>query len=458
MADDEHEAAAVQGYRHVVDAANPHLPFKIDLPHPFSGDGTEPFSAWIQRFEVAFNVSAVSLDKAKLLPVKLIGPAFAYWQSLPSEVKADYELTKASLTTVFGRTTFLATFQTFLNARPRKPQEPLEVYGAELTNLVTEAFPQYDAAARNCEIFRRFVTGLDPSLQLKIHEHGAVTLDNALKVATQCERAQLAISVANPSAVMPVMVNQQPSANTVTATHITELASAIAELRTDLHALRQSHLRRTDERVDQLSRRISSLQDEVTSSTQSPHQTCATVDYDIAARHRQPGLDDHHRHRDRCCTAQHTQRGRQHPRDDCCSPRHRHGCSEHDQPPPIDDFSCERHCSYSNFSRSRELYTPHPTQSDEYTPHRHHYGDSRSGRSPSREHRPDLDREHGTRYARSPSPSPQYRHSNYRRHSSPSPPPHPYSSQRYSTSPTRHVHFSQSNRGKSPFLSHQGNE
>ncbi len=162
--------------------------------------------------------------------MKLTGPAYAYWQSLPSEVKADYELTKACLTTVFGRTTFFATFQTFLNARPHKPQEPLEVYAAELTNLVTEAFPQYDAAARNCEIFRRFVTGLDPSLQLKIHEHGAVTLDNALKVATQCERAQLAISVANPSAVMPVMVNQQPSANTVTATHISELASAIAEL------------------------------------------------------------------------------------------------------------------------------------------------------------------------------------------------------------------------------------
>ncbi len=151
---------------------------------------------------------------------------------------------------------------------------------------MTEAFPQYDTAARNCEIFHIFVTGLDPSLQLKIHEHGAVILDNALKVATQCERAQLAISVTNPSAVMPVMVNQQSSANTVTATHITELASAIAELRTDLHDLRQSHLRRTDECVDQISRRISSLQDEVTSSTQSPHQTCAAVDYDIAARHR----------------------------------------------------------------------------------------------------------------------------------------------------------------------------
>ncbi|KAL0148220.1 hypothetical protein M9458_056452, partial [Cirrhinus mrigala] len=103
MADDENEAAAMQRDRHVADAANPHLPFKIDLPHPFSGDGTEPFSAWIQRFKVALNVSAVSPDKAKLLPVKLTGPAFAYWQSLPPEVKADYELTKASLTTVFGR-------------------------------------------------------------------------------------------------------------------------------------------------------------------------------------------------------------------------------------------------------------------------------------------------------------------------------------------------------------------
>lgn len=52
----------------VADAAHPHLPFKIDFPHPFSGDGSEPFSAWIQRFEIALNVSAVSPDKAKLLP------------------------------------------------------------------------------------------------------------------------------------------------------------------------------------------------------------------------------------------------------------------------------------------------------------------------------------------------------------------------------------------------------
>lgn len=214
MADDENDAVAMQRDRHVADEASPHLPFKIDLPAPFVGDGKEPFSAWIQRLEVALDVSAVPLDKTKFLPVKLTGPAFAYWQSLSPAVN----LTKASLSTVFGRTTFLATFQTFLNARPRKPQEPLEVYAAELTNLVTEAFPQYDAAARNCEIFRRFVTGLDPSLQLKIHEHGAVTLDNASKVASQCERAQLAISVASPSGIMPVTVNPQPSINIVTPT------------------------------------------------------------------------------------------------------------------------------------------------------------------------------------------------------------------------------------------------
>lgn len=315
MADEEHNAAAIQGGGGVAEEVNPRLPFKIDLPAPFSGDGTEPFSAWIQRFEVALNVSAMPLDKAKLLPAKLTGPAFAYWQSLSPVVQADYDATKATLSTVFGRTTFLATFQTFLNARPRKPQEPLEVYAAELTNLVTEAFPQYDVTARNCEIFRRFVTGLEPSLQLKIHEHGAMTLDNALKVATQCERAQLAISVANPSAVMPVMVTPQSSPNNMAAPHITELAVAIAELRTDLKALRQSHLRHTDERIDQLSQRVSSLQDHLTSSTRLQHQTCSAVDYDITSRRHRPDWGEHHHCQDYYSSSQCTQRDqRQHSR------------------------------------------------------------------------------------------------------------------------------------------------
>ena len=59
---------------------------------------------------------------------------------------------------------------------------------------------------KSSEVFRRFVTGLDLSLQLKIHKLGAFTLEAALKVATQCDRGQLALSIASPSPVMPVTV------------------------------------------------------------------------------------------------------------------------------------------------------------------------------------------------------------------------------------------------------------
>lgn len=128
---------------------------------------------------------------------------------------------------------------------------------------------------------------------------------------------------------------------------------------------------------------------------------------------------------------------------------------KNDRALPKDDFSCQRQCSYSPSSRSRESQVSHTTQSDQYTPHKHHYGSSSSDRLPTRDRRPDLEYEHRTRYARSPSPRPQYRTSSYHRHSSPSTPPHSQSSPR---SPTRHVHFSQSHKVTAPFSPHRGNE
>lgn len=114
------------------------LPFKLEFPEPFQGDGGNSFSTWIQRFEVTLNVAPVRHDKCRLLAAKLAGPAFSYWQTLPDTVKADYEESKRSLSAVFGRTEYLAAFQTYINARPRKHNEPLEVYAAELSCLIKE--------------------------------------------------------------------------------------------------------------------------------------------------------------------------------------------------------------------------------------------------------------------------------------------------------------------------------
>ncbi len=77
-----------------------------------------------------------------------------------------------------------------MNARPRKIGESLEVYSADITRLVLEAFPDCDRTAQEGEKFRRFVAGLDPALQAKIHEQGATNMDEALIVAGRCEQAR----------------------------------------------------------------------------------------------------------------------------------------------------------------------------------------------------------------------------------------------------------------------------
>ncbi|KAL6466207.1 hypothetical protein MHYP_G00263400 [Metynnis hypsauchen] len=325
MADDEQPAPSLRPPAAAVSAetARARVPFRIELPAPFTGDSLEPFSSWIQRFEVALEVSTAHLEKAKLLAARLSGPAFAYWQSLPAQVKFDYDQAKAKLNAVFGQTQFLATFQTHLNARPRRPQEPLEVYAADLTNLVADAFPLYGSEAQNCEVFRRFVTGLDPSLQLKIHEHGAVTLEAALKVATQCERAQLALTVAAHTPVMPVTVTPQPGITSHPA--LAELTAAIADLRTDLHALKQTHLQHTEKRLDHLTQQVSDFQRALPGCAHTPYPSCNTAAHACAS-----GC---HRDRDNlqwrdcvdcCVTSSHPyHRGRRPHSDGSPPPRHR---------------------------------------------------------------------------------------------------------------------------------------
>lgn len=58
--------------------------------------------------------------------------------------------------------------------------------------LVDDAFPTYGDEAKNGEKFRRFIAGLDPYLQLRCHEQGVKTLEEALQFAMQIEAAHLA--------------------------------------------------------------------------------------------------------------------------------------------------------------------------------------------------------------------------------------------------------------------------
>ena len=105
---------------------SPYRKLKIDLPPTFNGDGSEDFGLWSRRFEVAVNASdeGDEYSQAQLLPTRLGGAAFSYWNSLSESVQADYDKVKDLMKEAFRKRDFLSTFQTYINARPRLPNEP----------------------------------------------------------------------------------------------------------------------------------------------------------------------------------------------------------------------------------------------------------------------------------------------------------------------------------------------
>lgn len=132
--------------------------YKVELPPCFHGDGKDKdsFSLWKARLELTVKACCDNpqQDLATILPTRLSGDALAYWLSLKEAQKKDYDTSIMKLNEVFGRKPFLLHFQTFVNVRQQLIKEPLEVYAAEVTRLVLEAFPNYGAPAIAMEWFR----------------------------------------------------------------------------------------------------------------------------------------------------------------------------------------------------------------------------------------------------------------------------------------------------------------
>uniref|UniRef100_A0AAV2KA86 Uncharacterized protein n=1 Tax=Knipowitschia caucasica TaxID=637954 RepID=A0AAV2KA86_KNICA len=150
---------------------------RVDLPAAFCGDGRKLFATWIKQFEAAVRAQtrgdgrSYAASLTALLPTRLDGAPFF----------------------VVGQPALVCA--TCVSARPRGASESLELYAADLSRLVAEAFPEYDKMAQNGEKFRRFLAGLDPGLRAKCHEQGATDLEEALMIAGRCERARMALGV-----------------------------------------------------------------------------------------------------------------------------------------------------------------------------------------------------------------------------------------------------------------------
>ena len=181
----------------------------MDLPEIFSGEEGKDFHQWIKRFELATEfIPNASEQRHILLPARLSGPAFIIWEGLSESDKKDFAKIKDKLSQVFGRTQYMQTFRSCITARKRLPNEPLEVYASAIITMVGEAFPKYDAEAKDGEAFRRFIAGVDQKLQVKIHEMGGTTLTDALNIALRVERANDQLSPTTSATVASTETKQ----------------------------------------------------------------------------------------------------------------------------------------------------------------------------------------------------------------------------------------------------------
>ena len=375
---------------------------KIELPPAFCGDGTEDFGKWVRRLEVAIAASSdhQESDLKYILPARLSGAAFSYWDSLPDPVKKDFKQVRDKMKTVFCSRHFITTFQSFLNARPRYPGESLEVFGAEITRLVEEAFPSYDEDARKGERFRRFVAGLHPHLQRKVHEQGAVTFDDALRIAGRIEHAFEACSITQPpsSSVYQhnpyqVPYSPPPSASVAPPAHAS-VAPPHASTAVTVSAVDQS-LEKLVNKVDSLVSRVEKLEVSLQSAS-CRHCRC---------RDRDSSRESISRNTRRYEDTQH--RGRNGPRYNNESFRRQFSPSPsryRPNPYPESPRRYDRNYGSNTFTRSPQRQYPESYTNRERrngSPHR----EERYNSSPRR-HRTDM-----PEARRSPSPSPAIRQS-----------------------------------------------
>ena len=212
----------------------------VHFPPCFSGDGTADFAQWCQRFEVALDACSTSatIDMAKTLGSHLTGSAFTVWYSFAPEIRSDYKKAKGELAKIFSKRDEITSFQRMLNARPRQPGEPLQVYKSELSRLTTLAFPLLNEQARADEIFRRFVAGLDPDMQSKCHEFGVKSISDAMDIAERMERAAESRRLASPFSVcMPhvaVAADNGP-------THLEQILQKLDSLQINVQSLQSKY-------------------------------------------------------------------------------------------------------------------------------------------------------------------------------------------------------------------------
>lgn len=128
----------------------------VDLVPPF--DGVGDFSVWLTKFEAVASAQKIA-DRATVLAVCLQGGAFAVFNGLSDQDKADYDAAKSALLSAFSPSPF-AAFEEF-RSRYLRHGELVDVFAADLRRLASLISPTMDDRCVACA----FVCGLPADIR-----------------------------------------------------------------------------------------------------------------------------------------------------------------------------------------------------------------------------------------------------------------------------------------------------
>lgn len=113
----------------------------IDVVSKFSGGREEDIEQWLDRFDVAIELTTGETDKttreasaAKLLPLFLTGSAYSTWKGLSPTEKMDMTAIKSALRRVYGMTKSAAWKE--LKSLKLLPGDPVDVLADEAGRLL----------------------------------------------------------------------------------------------------------------------------------------------------------------------------------------------------------------------------------------------------------------------------------------------------------------------------------
>ena len=210
----------------------------VALPEIFS-DGD--MVLWLRKFELCAKANDwKDADMLKRLPTLLSGKAFAVFERLAAETKADFKVLTKALTEAFGgdkNGKHLAMMA--FRSRMRKPDEDIQVFAYNLEALLRRAMPNIEKSDRDTLLKQQFVEGVSVELKRQLLQRPTlsyketVTAGQQLDLAGQFSSGQLVNEVStsggtNQMGVESPLVTQLMESVDILTRKVSELSQSVA--------------------------------------------------------------------------------------------------------------------------------------------------------------------------------------------------------------------------------------